>query len=126
MPGWIIVSDADRTNLKTASHVLRKNGMRVSTVTSGHALLDCMNENGTPDLILLDMKMSDMDGFETLKKLRELEGGKSEIPVIFLTAEEDEESSSTSSDTGEEPLTLGAAIGRVWGSGARGSERRMG
>ena len=92
MPGWIIVSDADRTNLKTASHVLRKNGMRVSTVTSGHALLDCMNENGTPDLILLDMKMSDMDGFETLKKLRELEGGKSEIPVIFLTAEEDEES----------------------------------
>ena len=41
-------------------------------------------------------------------------------------AEEDEESSSTSSDTGEEPLTLGAAIGRVWGSGARGSERRMG
>ena len=70
MPGWIIVSDADRTNLKTASHVLRKNGMRVSTVTSGHALLDCMNENGTPDLILLDMKMSDMDGFETLKDPR--------------------------------------------------------
>lgn len=92
MPGWIIAVDDDMTNLKTAGHVLRENGMYVSIVTSGHVLLEYLNANGTPDLILLDIKMSDMNGFETLKKLRELEGGKSEIPVVFLTADEDEES----------------------------------
>lgn len=43
-------------------------------------------------MILLDIKMPEMDGFETLKKLREQENGAEEIPVIFLTANDDEES----------------------------------
>ena len=44
----------------------------------------------TPDLILLDVNMPEMNGFETLKKIRELENG-SMIPVVFLTGDNDAE-----------------------------------
>ena len=94
MADWIIVVDDDMTNLKTAGHVLSKNGMRVTAVTSGQALLDYLSAKGMPDLILLDINMSDVNGFETLKRLRQMEAGKSEVPVIFLTADENEESES--------------------------------
>ena len=89
---WVIVVDDDLTNLKMAGHILSKHGMRVSALKSGQALLDYVAANGAPDLILLDIKMPGMDGFETLKRLQQQEAGKAEIPVIFLTADENEES----------------------------------
>ena len=92
MADWVIVVDDDLTNLKMAGHILSKNGLRVSAVKSGQALLDYVAANGAPDLILLDIKMPGMDGFETLRRLREQEAGKNETPVIFLTADENEES----------------------------------
>ncbi|MCR5654682.1 MAG: response regulator [Lachnospiraceae bacterium] len=101
MADWIIVVDDDISNLKMAGHILSKANMRVTALKSGQALLDYVKENGGPDLILLDIKMPEMDGFETLKKLREQEAGKEETPVIFLTADENAESVSTG-------LSLGA------------------
>ena len=92
MADWVIVVDDDVTNLKMAGAILSKNGLRVSAVKSGKALLEYIASNGTPDLILLDIKMPEMDGFETLKRLRAWENGKNETPVIFLTADENEES----------------------------------
>lgn len=44
------------------------------------------------DLILLDVKMPEMDGVQTLKEIRRLDNGLA-VPVIFLTAAEDEETS---------------------------------
>ena len=90
MAEWIVVVDDDVTNLKMAGHILSKNNMRVTALKSGQALLDYLKEN-TPDLILLDIMMPDMDGFETMSRLRG-EYGNKEIPVIFLTADENEES----------------------------------
>ena len=101
MADWVIVVDDDVTNLKMAGHILSKSGFRVSAVKSGQAMLDYVFENGYPDLILLDIKMPGMDGFESLKRLREQENGKCETPVIFLTADENEESETKG-------LTLGA------------------
>lgn len=92
MAEWVIVVDDDVLNLKMAGHILNKNNMRVTALKSGQALLEYIKFNGKPDLILLDIKMPEMDGFETLKKLREQENGAEEIPVIFLTANDDEES----------------------------------
>ncbi|MGN0317178.1 MAG: HD-GYP domain-containing protein [Lachnospira sp.] len=92
MADWIIVVDDDVMNLKMAGHILSKNNMRVTALKSGQALLDYIKENEAPDLILLDINMPEMDGFETMKKLREQEAGKEEIPVIFLTASDDADS----------------------------------
>lgn len=92
MADWVVVVDDDIMNLKMAGHILSKNNMRVTALKSGQALLDYIKENETPDLILLDINMPEMDGFETLKALRELEAGQEEIPVIFLTANDDENS----------------------------------
>ena len=90
MAKWIMVVDDDTSNLQMAGHILSKNNMRVTALKSGRALLDYIDEKGVPDLILLDIKMPEMDGFETLSKLRELEKKKgiNEVPVIFLTADE--------------------------------------
>lgn len=101
MADWVIVVDDNLTNLKMAGYALSKKGMRVSALRSGQALLDYVRLNGSPDLILLDIMMPQMDGFETLRRLREQEAGKSETPIIFLTADESEEAEMTG-------LTLGA------------------
>ncbi len=101
MADWVIVVDDDVTNLKMAGTILSRKGMRVSALRSGRALLDFLAVNDTPDLILLDIKMPEMDGFETLRLLRAQEAGREEIPVIFLTADENEESEMTG-------LSLGA------------------
>ena len=92
MADWIIVVDDDVTNLKMAGHILSKSGYRVSAVKSGQAMLDYIKENGSPDLILLDINMPGMDGFETLERLRKMGNGVNETPVIFLTASENGES----------------------------------
>ena len=93
MAKWIIVVDDDGANLQMAGHILSRNNMRVTALRSGSALLDHVIRNGSPDLILLDIKMPEMDGFETLEKLRILEKEKAleEVPVIFLTANDDAE-----------------------------------
>ena len=101
MADWVIVVDDDVTNLKMAGTILSKNNMRVTALKSGQALLNFIAENDSPDLILLDINMPEMNGFDTLKELRKQEAGKDPIPVIFLTADENEESEKTG-------LSLGA------------------
>ena len=91
MTRWIIVVDDDTANLKMAGHILSKNNYRVTAFKSGQSFLDYVDDNGMPDLVLLDIKMPGMDGFETLDLLRELETRKGlmKTPVIFLTADEE-------------------------------------
>ncbi len=87
---WIAIVDDDVTNLNIAGQILSKNNMRVSVMKSGTALLKFMTENN-PDLILLDIAMPVIDGFETLQRLRiqEEAQGRRKTPVIFLTADQD-------------------------------------
>ena len=94
MADWVIVADDDVANLKVAGHILSKSNMRVTALKSGQALLDYTSENGKPDLILLDVMMPEMNGFETLEKLRQREklAGEEPVPVIFLTADDNDES----------------------------------
>ena len=99
MEEWILVVDDDSNNLKTASHILVKNGMRASCVHSGKEALKFLEGGRTPDLILLDIHMPEMDGFETLEKIRSNEAFSS-IPVIFLTADEDSGSETRGLDAG--------------------------
>ena len=90
MPRVAVVDD-DITNLKLAGHILSKNDMIVTALKSGKALLEYVRKN-RPNLILLDVRMPEMDGFETMKRLSEMEKDIANIPVIFLTASDDTES----------------------------------
>ncbi|MCR4762301.1 MAG: response regulator [Lachnospiraceae bacterium] len=94
MADWVIVVDDDTANLKMAGMILSKENMRVTALRSGQAMLDYIRDNEAPDLILLDILMPDLDGFETYERLRkqERELGKEHTPAIFLTANEDQES----------------------------------
>ena len=100
MADWVMVVDDDETNLKMAGHILSRAHMRVTAMKSGEALLEYISNKDVPDLILLDVKMPGMDGFETLTELRRMDKGKT-VPVIFLTADEKE-------GTEVRGLTLGA------------------
>ncbi len=100
MADWVIVVDDDEQNLRVAGHILSKAHMRVTAMKSGQALIDYLGKNKAPDLILLDIKMPGMDGFETLSALHDIETAK-EVPVIFLTADEKDE-------TEAKGLSLGA------------------
>ena len=90
MDSWVVVVDDEVLSLTNAKNILGAQGMRVSCLKSGKDLLRFM-ENNTPDLILLDVLMPEMNGFETLQALRrfEEEKGRHETPVIFLTGDND-------------------------------------
>ena len=69
MSDWIAVVDDDRTILGLASRILGAKNMRVSCLKSGVELLEFLEEN-RPDLILLDIRMPDMDGLETIAVIK--------------------------------------------------------
>jgi DNA-binding response OmpR family regulator len=60
-------------------------GFRVVDAPNGQKALECLKED-LPDLVLLDVMMPKMDGFETLKHIREV----SNVPVIMLTVRQEE------------------------------------
>jgi len=80
-----VVDDSD-TNLSMAEAVL-EDQYRVMTMPSSSKMFALL-EKVTPDLILLDIEMPGMDGFETLSRLK-TENISSDIPVMFLTGRND-------------------------------------
>ncbi|MBR3428777.1 MAG: response regulator [Clostridia bacterium] len=100
MADWIIVVDDDAGNLKIAGRILSHAGMRVTALKSGRQALDYIRENGFPDLILLDVNMPDLDGFETMRLLKEeMEPGK-EVPIVLLTADDRQDQESRGLESG--------------------------
>ena len=88
----IVVVDDDTISLRNAKAILSGDQIRVSSVRSGRELLTYLQTH-EPDLILLDVVMPEMDGFETFIKIRELEEakGRRQVPVIFLSGASDSE-----------------------------------
>lgn len=86
----VVVVDDDAIILRNANTILSEAGFKVTCLKSGKLLLDYVEKN-TIDMLLLDIKMPELDGFETLKLLREWEKKteRREIPVIFFTANDD-------------------------------------
>ena len=81
--GTVIMVDDDITNLKVAANALADT-YNFFTAPSGAKLFEIIRKI-TPDLILLDVEMPDMDGYEVIKLLKSDEK-TANIPVIFLTA----------------------------------------
>ena len=81
----ILVVDDTEDNLDLLEFALKRKPVRMIRATSGKECL-VVAEEKKPDIILLDIQMPEMDGFETIKRLR-ANPATAKIPVIFLTAQ---------------------------------------
>ena len=79
----VLLVDDDTALLKSVWEIL-KNDYSVSSVKSGHEALDMLSAGYVPDIILLDIDMPGLNGFETLASIGEMEE-MHDIPVMFLT-----------------------------------------
>jgi len=82
----ILVVDDEERMLRFIRLNLEHDGFQVIEAVKGHEALDKMRTD-MPDLILLDVMLPDLDGFEVLKMVREI----SSIPIIMLTAKGEED-----------------------------------
>src|SRR5512137_1889358 len=84
MSSRILVVDDTPANIQSLTAILKERGYLLSVATNGKQALDVL-ARVQPDLILLDVMMPEMDGFETCRRLKAAEQW-SQIPIIFLTA----------------------------------------
>ena len=85
--GSVLVVDDTIENLRLLSDLLGEHGYEVRAVTTGRQALQAA-EQAPPDLILLDISMPEMDGYEVCRRLKAAERSR-DVPVIFLTASAD-------------------------------------
>ena len=83
-PSTILVVDDTPTNIQVLFDVLKASGYRIAVAKSGESALKRL-QDALPDLILLDVMMPGINGFETCRRLKENQITK-DIPVIFMTA----------------------------------------
>lgn len=85
----ILVVDDNVVNLKFVDKMLKSNEeYKPVLVPSGSKALQFLSKN-VPDLILLDILMPEMDGYQVLEEIRKMPK-LADVPVLFLTAEEDD------------------------------------
>ena len=85
----ILLVDDDTMHLKTAELFL-KNEYQIHLTKSGNEALDFINKKEfVPNLILLDILMPEMDGWEVFKRMKKIDFLKN-VPIVFLTSLEDE------------------------------------
>jgi len=85
----ILVIDDTEFMTKLISDVLMNEGYEVVTASNGRQGIEMVRIE-KPDLVLLDVVMPDMDGFEVCRILREDEGNNL-MPIIMLTAQDNED-----------------------------------
>ncbi len=82
--GDVLVVDDNRENLKLLSRILSASGYRVRLALNGSLALESVAER-PPDLILLDVCMPDISGYEVCRRLQQ-DPSTRHIPVLFITA----------------------------------------
>jgi diguanylate cyclase (GGDEF)-like protein len=83
----ILIVDDVPANIQVLAEMLRKE-YRIKFATSGVAALELASREDQPDLILLDVMMAGMDGYEVCRRLKEQPSTRG-IPIIFVTARDD-------------------------------------
>lgn len=83
----VAVVDDNRVNLKVTGAILRKFGIEAKTMLSGYEILDELGSGEQYDLIFMDHMMPDLDGVETVKRIRGMHRGNTgNVPILALTA----------------------------------------
>lgn len=86
-PARVLVVDDERVNRELLKAILQRSGYQALLAQNGDEALAILSES-KPDLVLLDVIMSPMNGFEVLRKIRE-KYRDTELPVLMVTAESD-------------------------------------
>jgi two-component system OmpR family response regulator len=81
----ILVVDDDQPIRELVGMGLRYNHFEVTAVATGRAALEQVRDS-PPDLVILDVMLPDLDGFEVARRIRQQERVDATLPVIFLTA----------------------------------------
>jgi CheY-like chemotaxis protein/HPt (histidine-containing phosphotransfer) domain-containing protein len=81
----ILVADDNPVNQQVAAGMLRRGGHSVDIVGDGAAALEAVAK-GAYDLVLMDVEMPELDGFEATRRIRLLDGPNAAVPIIALTA----------------------------------------
>lgn len=113
----ILIVDDNSKNIQVIGNVLRNEKYEVGFAFNGQQALTLLQENNNYDLVLLDVNMPVLNGFETCKILRKDEKFK-DIPIIFLTALNDSADIITGFDVGGQdyitkPFNLKELLSRV-------------
>ncbi len=81
----VLVVDDDIRNIYSLTNALEEEGMRCFTAENGKAALKTLKSNPGIDIILMDIMMPEMDGYETTREIRKLDK-LNKLPIIALTA----------------------------------------
>src|SRR5262249_6510265 len=81
----ILIVDDDVRNLFALVSALERQGVCVVAAESGQAAIDMLKNSSGIDIVLMDIMMPDMDGYETIRIIREMEPFGS-LPIIAVTA----------------------------------------
>ncbi len=97
-----LVIDDEPQNVGLLERVIKEAGYKhVATATSGHEAL-CLLEIHTPDIVLLDLHMPDMDGIAVMEAMQRIVPSEEFVPVLVLTAD-------VTTEAKQDALRLGAA-----------------
>jgi adenylate cyclase len=112
----VLIVDDTPTNVAIVSGVL-KDSYRTKVATNGEKALAVANAPEKPDLILLDVMMPGMDGYEVCRRLKDSPATR-DIPIIFLTAKTDEVDEEKGFDVGavdyiHKPFSAPIVLARV-------------
>ena len=84
MPNRVVVVDDDKEVQEIVTFALSRNGFEVAVASNGQQLQDILATN-TPDLIILDIMMPGLDGYQIFSSLRK-NAATQHVPVIIMTA----------------------------------------
>ncbi|MCG8617659.1 MAG: response regulator [Desulfobacterales bacterium] len=112
----ILIVDDTPDNLTVLRQILTRHGYRVRPAISGEIALKAIQAD-PPDLILLDILMPGMDGFEVCRKLK-INQNTRRIPIIFISALDDEDEKVRAFEEGgadyiTKPFNSGEVLARI-------------
>ena len=82
----VLIADDDMRNVFSLISVLEDKGIEIIVAKTGKEALTVLRDNPDTDIVLMDIMMPEMDGYEAIKGIRMMDGGLGRVPVIALTA----------------------------------------
>jgi CheY-like chemotaxis protein len=94
----ILIIDDSAINIRVVSNIIQPLGCKIFAAKSGSQALNLLT-SFKPSLIILDIQMPEMDGFECCKRIKSITS-RTDIPIIFLSGSHDEADQLQATDLG--------------------------